>query len=243
VIGDPGDRLGIGFGGAEVIGSGVVGCLRSVGSEQFFREGEVAVEGLQDVLPGTDCVGVADENGGVGEEAADEVRDETFDGPVSATDDVAGAGSGDGDFMLDKFGGVEVALAKGGGGDLGAGLGTGVGVVAAEWVGLFVGAEGLPVVVALVSGNDDDGTDGWGAADAVEDAGGADDVGLVSGDGIVAGDADGRLGSEVEDDLGGEVLEGAVEGCGVADVSAEVFDSFGRRAASKKLGVVLGSRA
>ena len=85
------------------------------------------MEGFEDVLPGADGVRVADEDGGAGEEAADEVGDEAVDGPVASADDVAGAGGGDGYSVVGDFVGVEVALAEGCGGDFGAGLGAGVG--------------------------------------------------------------------------------------------------------------------
>ena len=58
-------------------------------------------------------------------------------------------------------------------------------VVAAEGVGLFVGAEGLFVFVALVGGDYYYGFDGGRPSYCVQDAGGADDVGLVGGDGVV----------------------------------------------------------
>jgi len=115
-------------------------------------------------------------------------------------------------------------LAVGGGDDLGAGLGAGVGVIAAEGIGFAVAPEPLFVFVTFVSGDGDDGTDGWGAADGIEDAGSADDVGLVSADGVFVGEADEGLGGHVEDDFGGEVMEGWIEGGGVADVTADVFD-------------------
>ena len=65
--------------------------------EEFFGEKDVAVKGLEDVLPGADGVGMANADGLAGEEAADEVGEKAVGGPVAAADDVAGAGSGDGD--------------------------------------------------------------------------------------------------------------------------------------------------
>ena len=62
----------------------------------MFGEGDVAVEGLEDVLPGADGVRAADADGLAGEEAADEVGDEAVERPVASADDVAGAGGGDG---------------------------------------------------------------------------------------------------------------------------------------------------
>ncbi len=56
-VGDPGDGLGIGFGGAEVVGGGVASGVGAVGGEELFGEEDVAVEGLEDVLPGADGVG------------------------------------------------------------------------------------------------------------------------------------------------------------------------------------------
>ena len=48
----------------------------------------------------------------------------------------------------------------------------------------------------------------------------------------------------MEDDFGGEVVEARVEGGGVADVAADVFDlSRPMRATVKRLGSVLGSSA
>jgi hypothetical protein len=197
--------------------------LLSIGDEELLSEADVAVEGLEDVLPGADGVRAANADGLAGEEAADEVGDEAVGGPVAATDDVASAGGGDGDAVLGEFGDGEIRLAVGGGDDFGARLGARVGVVAAQRVGLAVAPHPFLVLVAFVGGDGDHGADGWGAADGVEDAGGADDVGFVGEDGIFVGEADERLSGEMEDDLGGERLEGGFEGGGVTDVAADVF--------------------
>ena len=47
--------------------------------QELFGEQDVAVEGLEDVLPGADGVGAADADGLAGEEAADEVGDEAVE--------------------------------------------------------------------------------------------------------------------------------------------------------------------
>jgi hypothetical protein len=79
-----------------------------VGREEVLGEEDVAVEGIEDVLPGADGVRAADADGRAGEEAADEVGDEAVGRPVAAADDVAGAGGGEGDvpwsgcFALEK---------------------------------------------------------------------------------------------------------------------------------------------
>jgi len=123
-VDDPADGLGVVVVGAEVVGGGVGG---GVGGEQALGEGDVAVQGFEDVLPGADGEGSADGDGLAGEEAADEVGDEAVGGPVAAADDVAGAGGGEGYFVVADFIDREVGLAVGGGDDLGAGLGGGVG--------------------------------------------------------------------------------------------------------------------
>ncbi len=218
---DPADGLGVVVGGAEVEGGGVAG---GAGGEEVLGELDVAEDGFEDVLPGADGVGAADADGLAGEEAADEVGDEAVGGPVAAADDVAGACGGDGAVVVGDAVDGEVTLAEGGGDDLGAGLGAGVGVVAAERVGFAVAPEPLFVFVALVGGDAYHGSHAWRAAYRVEDACGAEDVGLEGADGVVVGVADEGLGGEVEDDLGSEAGESFVEGGGVADVAADVFD-------------------
>ncbi len=141
---------------------------------------------------------------------------------------------------LAEFGDGEVGLAVGGGDDLGAGLGGGIGVVTAERIGLAVAPDPLLVLVALVGGDGDDGADGGGAADGVEDAGGADDVGLVGADGVVVGEADERLGSEMEDDFGGEVVERGLQSDSVADVAANVSNIAADAGDSEEVGVSAG---
>jgi len=117
------------------------------------------------MLPGPDGVGAADEDGLFGEEAADEVGDETVSRPVAATDDVAGAGGGEGDAVVGEFGEGEEGLAVGGGDDLSAGLGAGVRVIAAEGISLAIAPDPFLVLIALVGGDGDDGADGvWRTA-------------------------------------------------------------------------------
>ncbi len=99
-VGDPLDGAGVVVGGAEVEGGGVAG---GVSGEELFGERDVAVQGLEDVLPGADGVGAADGDGCAGEEAADEVGDEAIERPVAAADDVAGAGGGDGYAVVGEF--------------------------------------------------------------------------------------------------------------------------------------------
>ena len=79
---------------------------------------------------------------------------------------------------------------------------------------------------------------------AVEDAGGADDVGLVGADGVVVGVADERLGGDVEDDFGGEVdwMAGSrAAGLRMSPRMSSTTEPM--RAAVKRLGSVQGSSA
>src|ERR1035438_8847674 len=79
--------------------------------------------------------------------------------------------------------------------------------------------------------------DGGGAAKGAQDAGGADDVGLVGADGVVVGESDERLGGEMEDYLRGEGLHGGFERGGVADVAADVVDDAADAGGGEKVGV------
>ncbi len=66
---------------------------------------------------------------------------------------------------------------------------------------LTVGVEPFAVFVTLVGGNGDDGTRMTGAADRIQQMGGAHDI---CGEGFernLVGEADERLSGEVEDDL------------------------------------------
>src|ERR1017187_8070126 len=179
-IGDPGHGLGVCVGGAEVVSGREFG----IAGKELFGEADVAVKGFDDVLPGTDGKRAANAYRLAGDETADQVGNEGIGRPVAAADDVAGARGGEGDLVLSEAGDGEVGLAEGCGDNLGAGLGAGVGVVAAQGIGLAVGPDPLAVFVALVGGDADDGADGRGAADGIEHAGSADDVGLVSADGV-----------------------------------------------------------
>ena len=70
----------------------------------MLGERDVAVEGLDDVLPGSNGERAADADGLAGEEAADEVGNEAVGRPVAAADDVAGASGGECDLVLGEFG-------------------------------------------------------------------------------------------------------------------------------------------
>src|ERR1035441_9829147 len=93
-IGDPGNGLGVCIGGAEVVGARVRGGVRG---EQMLSERDVASEGFDDVLPGTDGKRAANADRLAGDEAADQVGNEAIGRPVAAADDVAGARGGEGD--------------------------------------------------------------------------------------------------------------------------------------------------
>ncbi len=204
LLGNPGHGAGVGVGGAEVVG----GRKAWIMGEQLFGEQYVAVEGLEHMLPGADRVGMANGDRLAGEEAADQVGEKAVRGPVATTDDIARAGGGDGNVMAVGLAeGVDrkIGLAEGGADNLRAGLAARIGVVAAEGIGLAVGPNPFLVLVTLVGGDGDDGADARGAADGVEDLGGADDVGLEGADGVFVGVANERLSGEVEDDFGGEV--------------------------------------
>ena len=58
--------------------------------------------------------------------------------------------------------------------------------------------------------------------------------------GSCVGVADERLGGQVEDDFGGEVLQGGLEGGGVADVAADVFDDGADAGRGEEVGVGAG---
>ena len=144
-------------------------CRRSrsvrVVGEKLFGQPDVAMQRLEHMLPGANGVGPANADRLAGEKAANEIGDEAIDGPVAATDDIAGASGGDGYAMTVGLAeGVDgkVRLAEGGADDLGAGLAAGVGVVAAERIGLAVGPDPLLVLVTLVGGDGDDGGARWG---------------------------------------------------------------------------------
>jgi hypothetical protein len=220
LFGDPGDGANVRIRGAEVVG----GRKARVVGEKFLGEQDVSVQRLEDVLPGTNRVRPTNADGLAGEEAAHQVGQQAIAGPVAATDDVAGSGSGEGDAVTIESVDGKVGLAEGSADDLGAGLAAGVGIVAAEWIGLAVGPDPLLVLVALVGGDGDDGAHAGGSANGVEHAGSADDVGLERADGIFVRVADQRLSGEVEDDLGCELLHGAIQRDGVADIAADVFD-------------------
>ena len=75
-LGDPGDGPCVFFAGAEVVGGGEA-CRVWRSGEEFFGEAHVAVQRFEDMLPGTNGMGTADAHGLAGEEAANEIGDET----------------------------------------------------------------------------------------------------------------------------------------------------------------------
>ena len=200
---------GCGGGAGEIVGSGVDGC----------GELEVAAEGFEDVLPRAGGVGVADGDGLASEDGADGVGDDAVGGPVAAADDIAGAGAGDADGGVR---GVEERAAVGGDGDFRGPFASAVGVVTAHGVGFAVGVEPLAVFVALVGGDHDDGAGTGGETEGVEHVDGAHDIDGEGFDGLVVGEADERLGGEVEDEVWGGVAGDGGEAVAVHDIGAVV---------------------
>ena len=56
------------------------------------RRVQIAAEGLQDVLPGTNGLGAADSDGLMTAQGTDAIRNEAVCAPVAAADDVASPG-------------------------------------------------------------------------------------------------------------------------------------------------------
>ena len=167
---------------------------------------EVAGDGLQNVLPGAGGYFVADGDGLAGGEGPETVGYDAVGGPVSAADDVAGAGTGEED---EGVGTGEVGSAVGSDGDFRSSFAGTVGIVPAHGVLLAIGVEPLAVFITLIRG-DHDGHAGMGeGAEGIHDVDGAHDVGDESGDGDVVGKPDEGLGGEVKDEIR---LEGSGEG-------------------------------
>ena len=179
---------------------------------------EISGDGLENVLPGA-CGGfISDGNGRACADGADAIGHDAVPGPVSAADDVARPRRGD----ADGAGGREIGFAEAGDDELRGALAGAVGIVTAHGVLFAVGMEPLAVFVAFIGGDADDGAGLGVAADRIEEMGGAHDVDGEGFDRDVVGEADERLGCEVEDDIRLAVGQRAGEGGAVEEVGAGV---------------------
>ena len=142
------------------------------------------------MLPGTGRVRIADTKRLAGVEGAHDVDDEAIGGPISAANDVAGAGGGDGDFVLRIFLRREKRISVGAGDKLRTGLAVAVGIVAAEGIVLAIGPDPLLIFIAFVGGDDDDSAHGAAGTHGFQQARGAEHVGFVGANGILIGGAD-----------------------------------------------------
>ena len=218
----------VGFeGGAEVEG----GVDDFVGGEELRGEGEVAAEGLEDVLPGAGGGGVAHGDGLAGLEGAHGIGDDAVFGPVAAADDIAGAGAGDADAVA-----FEERFAPGGDGEFGAGLARAVGIVAAERVFLAIAVVPLAVFVALVRGDEDGGAGLGEFAQGLEHVDGAEHIGLPGLDRQAVGAAHEWLRGEVKDEIGVRLTDRVADGHWIADVAENVADARLERELLEKRG-------
>src|SRR6185437_3904097 len=111
------------------------------------------------MLPGPGCVGIADTKRLAGSECSNDVDDEAIGGPISPADHIAGAGSGDGDFVLRVFLGRKKRVSIGAGDQFRTGLAVAVGIVPAEGIVLAIGPDPLLILITFIGGDDDDGAD------------------------------------------------------------------------------------
>ena len=137
--------------------------------QQLAPELQVAAERHQDMLPGTDAMWVADEDGGVVHECFHAVWHQAVGGKVAAADDVAGPDGDDGHTVLGIAARWEISVAVGADGELRHRLGSAVGVGPTQPVPLAVTPDPFLIFIHLVGGDGDEGADSVGGADGFEE--------------------------------------------------------------------------
>jgi hypothetical protein len=148
-LSDPGDWPRVLFSRAEVVGSGETGCLWRT-SQKLLSETNISIYGFENVLPGTNGMRTANSHRLARQETTDEVWNKAIGRPVASTDDVAGAGSREGNAMFGQPVDRKVRLPESSGDDLGARFRTGVWIIAAKWIGLTVGPHPLLILITFV---------------------------------------------------------------------------------------------
>ncbi len=82
----------IGVVGAKIPGFGKLGTF----AVELFGQQQVAAQRLEDMLPGAQGCGIADQDFFPFQEGADTVRDQAIGAPITAADDIPRAGRSDG---------------------------------------------------------------------------------------------------------------------------------------------------
>lgn len=186
---------------------------------ETLSEEEVAAKRLEDVLPGTDSMGITDSHGRAREECAHAVGDETIECPIAATDDISCASGSEAGGMSIGLVMIKKGRAIGLDDELGAGFAIGVWVEAAKRIDLAVSPVPLMIFVAFVGGHDHYCANRWAGAHSVEEMNRAHDVGLVGEPRFEVREANERLGGHVDDDVRLGIREGFGKVTRVTDVS------------------------
>ena len=200
--------------GAEVPGTLVAAAL----TQHSGPQPEVAGERLQDMLPGTNGIGVAHDDGFARHEGSHGVGDDPVGCPVATADDVAGAGR----CCCRPVG--EEALAVRGRDQLRAALAGAVRIAAAHGVRLSERPIVFVVLVALVAGDDHDRLNRGAGAGRFEHVHGSHHVGLECLVWLRVRPQDQGLGGQVEDHRRLRGLHFGYQAASVADVGDHVVE-------------------
>lgn len=235
-----------GFGPRTEVKSSVSGITRTpLASDRAFKqtrsEFKVAAERFENVLPWTRGVRVAHGDRLAALQMTDAIWNDTVLGPITAADDIAGAGRSDAFVGMIKKEGTTVS----GGDNFRGGFRSAVAVVPTKGVALAVMPAGFEVLIALVRGYDDGDAGMIAGAHAFKDVDGAHDVGGESFLWLLIGPADERLRSKMEDDARASSGKSGSDSFRIADVGNRVVEPFGQSelAEERRIGIGLEGKA
>src|SRR6185369_11568566 len=153
------------------------------------------------MLPGSNCVRVADLYRFTGQDRPDDVRDQPVVSPVATTDDIAGTGRGHGNTMPLVIFWIEVGGAIGGRHQFRTPLAVGIRVIPPHRLVFPVSPDPLPVFVHLVSSDINHRLDRPAGSYRLQKMHGPHDVGCIGLHRNLVGVSYQRLGRHVNDDL------------------------------------------